>query len=379
MARPKNSLKGKELIRLREKTLSNGNKSLYLDKYTGNGKRDYEFLRLYILPGSTPEVKKANAETLKIANTIKAQRIIEMNSGKAGIKARPTALLFTSWVETLISQREDTLSKSAIYLLKRTAQRVEAYRPGVKLIEIDRAFCAGFSAYLRTAKAIKTTLRKDQDRSKIYYTRKTISQGTQHHILAGLTNVLNSAVRAELIPQNPMFLLSKTERPTPEESTVEFLTREEVNKLMSLTVPPAEVPDLRAFLFCCFCGLRYSDVHALTWGDISEEDGRMIIKVTMQKTKAPVVVPLSRKAIEFLPDRNGAGDNENVFNMARHSTTENRLLRWAKAAGLKKKLTFHMSRHTFATLTLKATKDLATVQALVGHKSIRTTQIYTKV
>ena len=81
----KKAPKAKEPIRLREKNLSNGNKSLYLDIYR-NGKREYEFLKLYIIPETAGDLtaKERNKQTIIQANAIKAQRIIELTNDEAG-------------------------------------------------------------------------------------------------------------------------------------------------------------------------------------------------------------------------------------------------------------------------------------------------------
>lgn len=70
-----NKKKIKEPIKLREKELRNGNISLYLDSYD-NGKRKYEFLHLYLIPEETKEDKKKNENTLRLANAVKAKRIM---------------------------------------------------------------------------------------------------------------------------------------------------------------------------------------------------------------------------------------------------------------------------------------------------------------
>lgn len=104
MARPK--AKQKEPVRLREKELTNGNKSLYLDIYR-NGKRAYEFLKLYLVPERTPADKARNAETLRLANVIKSQRIIELESGEAGVKDLTKGkILLVDWIRQLAGEKE---------------------------------------------------------------------------------------------------------------------------------------------------------------------------------------------------------------------------------------------------------------------------------
>lgn len=76
--------KAKEPVTIRERKLKNGNISLYLDIYV-NGQRSYEFLKLYLIPGTSQEAKLQNAKTIQSANTIKARRIIEIANNKAGI------------------------------------------------------------------------------------------------------------------------------------------------------------------------------------------------------------------------------------------------------------------------------------------------------
>lgn len=77
--------KAKEPVRIRYKNLANGNKSIYLDIYQ-NGKRVYEFLKLYLIPEISSEAKIQNENTLVAANAIKSQRIIELTNDVAGIR-----------------------------------------------------------------------------------------------------------------------------------------------------------------------------------------------------------------------------------------------------------------------------------------------------
>lgn len=74
MARPKKQVKLKEPIKIRLKSLADGNKSIYLDIYW-KGVRKYEYLKLYIIPEVNPLCKEQNKETMAVAERIKAERI----------------------------------------------------------------------------------------------------------------------------------------------------------------------------------------------------------------------------------------------------------------------------------------------------------------
>ena len=100
----------------------------------------------------------------------------------------------------------------------------------------------------------------------------------------------------------------------------------------------------------------------------------------MKKTKTPITLPLSTMALKWLPERGGAEDTDKVFSLPTYSGFYGSVLTlWASKAGIKKNVTFHVARHTFATMELTAGADLYTVSKLLGHKQIVTTQVYAKI
>ena len=135
----------------------------------------------------------------------------------------------------------------------------------------------------------------------------------------------------------------------------------------------------QSYLFCCFCGLRISDVRTLRWGDIDTEDGQARLKIVMHKTKNQLYLPLSEQALKWLPERGDAQDSDNIFSLPPKNTMMRNLRIWAQNAGITKNVTFHTSRHTFATMNITAGVDLYTTSKLLGHTNIAITQIYAKI
>ena len=189
---------------------------------------------------------------------------------------------------------------------------------------------------------------------------------------------MNKAVRDGIIPQNPFKRLDRREKfhPAPEER--EFLTIEELKTLMAVPCTNEQVK--KAFIFSCFTGLRLSDVRSLTWEKIhTMPDGEtMYVHTVMQKTQKPVNVPLSSMALQYLPERK---DPETpVFNLPVSDAAINyHIKKWVKNGEIAKTISFHCSRHTFATMMLTLGADLYTTSKLLGHSNVTTTQIYSKI
>lgn len=114
----------------------------------------------------------------------------------------------------------------------------------------------------------------------------------------------------------------------------------------------------QAFLFSCYCALRISDVVGLTWGDIHKDGEQWRVFTVMEKTNDPIYLPLSKQAMKWLPERGDAKDEDKVFDLPSESRICIILDKWAKAAGINKHVTYHVSRHTFATMMLTLDVDI---------------------
>lgn len=125
--------------------------------------------------------------------------------------------------------------------------------------------------------------------------------------------------------------------------------------------------------------MRFSDILNLTWNQIRKNDnGEYSITFKQQKTQGAEVLPISTQAIS-LTGKPGKG-KEKVFEGLTYSAYQNKHLgQWIGAAGIERNMTFHSFRHTYATLQLSNGTDIYTVSKLLGHRDLKTTQIYAKV
>ena len=361
MARTKSKTKAKEPVKVRFKQLANGNQSIYLDCYI-NGKRSYEFLNLYLVKENTPIDKQQNKATLNAANNIKAQRVIEIANGKAGLSSRETKdISLLDWVDIVAEAAEKEPQGGSKALNTRSMKsHLQRFIGGnVGLLDVDAEFCRKFALYLKTA----TT-----------QTGKQLGKNTQAGYFCRLSSVLQSAVVKGYINANPCDKVDHNARPKNEQGQRDFLSVDELRKLIDTDTNKPKWAN--AFLFSCMSGLRLSDIRLLKWGNISADN--TTITTRMQKTQQNIKIPLPNIAQAYLPQRGNAKDNDVVFSLPTSiSGIESGLKRWATAAGVTaKNVTFHVGRHTYATIMLERGADIYTIAKLLGHKNVATTQIY---
>lgn len=358
MARTKAQTKTKEPVKVRFKQLANGNQSIYLDCYV-NGKRSYEFLNLYLVKENTPVDKQQNKATLNAANNIKAQRVIEIANGKAGItKDKSTKILLNEWMQICKeAAAKEPQGASWANQIGNAIWYIDKFCKDVALADVDAEFCRGFARYLKTAKSIRFNTPLKPNTANIYF--------------VSLAKCLRMAVNKKLIAANPTAEMTGKEKPQAEQGQRDFLTIDEVKQMMAADCPNQVIK--QAYLFSCLCGLRISDVRALVWGDIKGDE----VQIRMQKTKHVINVPLSDEAKKWLPNRDNNAVTDRVFNLPKQANTIcTNLKKWAAAAGVEKVVTFHTARHTFATIMLTQGADLYTISKLLGHSKMETTQIY---
>lgn len=367
MAKSKKNLKAKEPVRLRVKELANGNGSLYLDIYR-DGHRSYEFLKLYLVPETSEAAKQQNAKILQDANAIKAQRIIELADSEAGLSkaSSRSKMLLIDWME---QYKADQIKKGKkdFRQISFTIKLIKDFRGSHTMMkEVDKSFCLGFLDHIQNVYV--------SDRKPF----KKLCPFTARNYYRCLNSALNAAVRADVILENPFNKISDVDKIKLPESQREYLTIDEVKTLIKTDCKSEAVK--RIYLFSCYCGLRISDIEDLTWGDIVKDGEQYRIEKQIIKTKNSLYLPLSKQALKWIPERNGAGAEDHVFTGQPSQSYGNLILKdWAKAAGITKKVSFHTGRHTFATMMLTLGADLYTTSKLLGHTDVSTTQIYAKI
>lgn len=197
-----------------------------------------------------------------------------------------------------------------------------------------------------------------------------LSVNSARTYLHKLHAILEHAISDRLLPYNPMppFHVLIPGYVCPPRT---YLTKADVERLNRTLCRHDETK--RAFLFACQTGLRLSDIETLKWSDIISVSGTPTIVKTQIKTGCQVRIPLNCIARGLLGD---IGVEGLVFRLKSRSVISADLRQWAKDAGLDKRLTFHVSRHTFATLSISAGVDIYVVSKLCGHSTVKTTEIY---
>lgn len=360
----------KEPIRLRERKTSTGLTSLYLDIYL-KGKRSYEYLKLYLIPEKSREDKRKNTETMKLAEAIRAKRVVELQNGEFGFKSQfKEDTLFFDYYEAMCEKRFHTKDSKGNWGNWRSClKHLEKYETNRKITfaDITPEWVQGFRDYLENdACAWGNDYR---DRIKDH----KLARNSRLSYFNKLRACLNQAYDERIIASNPMRGIDGFK---PEEGTRMYLTLEEVRRLADT---PCEYESVkRAFLFSCLTGLRRSDIIKMTWGEVQEQSGFTRIIFRQKKTKGQEYLDITPQAAELMGKRGKPTDP--VFDNIHSPTCSNEAIkRWVLRAGIQKEITFHCGRHTFAVLMLDLGTDIYTVSKLLGHRELSTTQIYAKV
>lgn len=231
----------------------------------------------------------------------------------------------------------------------------------LKVNDLNEKFFNDFKEHLLTTQSNKSE-------------KATLSQNSAVSYFNKVKAALKQAFKDGMLQIN---LNAKIEPIKAAETQRNFLTIEELNKLVKTQCKNDLLK--RAALFSALTGLRFSDIEKLTWNELEYIEGNgYFIQFKQQKTKGVEIMPISKQAYSLLGERKNATDK--VFEGLEYSAYQNKFLHeWIKAAGIKKDITFHCFRHTYAVLQLSKGTDIYTVSKMLGHRELKTTQVYAKI
>jgi len=342
-----------------------------------NKRRKYFSTKIYVSPNQWDERKQLiknhpNGEGL---NRMLYEYVASIEKKELSLWQQGRTVTLDALKESLTSQTEDV---SFLAFLKReitnsplkdstkrnhlsTYLLLKKYKRNIFFSDLTFDFITSFDQYLRMAD----------------YHINTIAKHMKH-----LKRYINVAINKDLMGLHQYPFRKYKIKTTDNKHT--HLSPEELRILEELKLTDRDKKlrqTLDAFLFCCYAGLRYSDFVNLTPANIVQINNETWLVYRSIKTKTEVRLPLyllfEGRGIKVLDQYTGRLTS--FFNIRDNSNVNKELIRISQLAGISKRISFHCARHTNATLLIYDGVNITTVQKLLGHKSIKTTQVYTSV
>ena len=235
-------------------------------------------------------------------------------------------------------------------------QRYKVSDIGLK--ELAPAFITDFELFLRTEKSHCTN--------------------TVWSYMMPFRSIIFMSINNGWLQRDPFYGYSITK----EETKRGFLTKEEIKLLINGTFKKKSYELIRdLFIFCTFTGLSWTDMANLTKENLQISfDGHLWIKTNRQKTGTESNIRLLDVAKHIIDKYEGMAENEKLLPVPSYPNCKNGIKVIAKKCGIDKNVTWHQSRHSYATtVCLSNDVPIETLSKMLGHRSIRTTQIYAKI
>lgn len=270
-------------------------------------------------------------------------------------KDKPVNVTFPVFARIYVQESDRKRSTKENLLI--TVTVLQEFRPGIDFKDITYTFLRDFEVHLKEKGNSVNTIAKH---------------------LRQLRTLVNEAINQGYIPSDAYpFRKYKIKQ---EKGRKEFLTPDELKRLENLDVDKKLRHVLDAFLFCCYTGLRYSDFCQLTPENIIRVNGKRWLYFKSVKTDVEIRLPLhllfEGKALAVLERYDIVTDFAKI---GPNSEANKYLVQLAALARIRKHITYHTARHTCATLLVHQGVPITTVQKLLGHTSVRTTEVYSEV
>ncbi|WP_455665983.1 site-specific integrase [Phocaeicola sp.] len=347
-------------ITLGKKQLNKGRVSLFLN-YSYNGRRRKEYLGI-ILDAPTSAFNRAeNRNKILIAKQIKAKKELEFLS-----------------VEYHLNDVQNTFddilptSKSNIPDFYMLMERfLDSYHG--KDRKMVKACIMHLRLFTKKRNLPVNLLTKDFCVSFLEYLRDRLRGNTPIGYFKKFRMCIAKCVENKLMSSNPTDGIRLMQF---DEVTKAILSVKEIQKLAVTSCSNNEVK--RAFLFSCYCGLRWCDIYDLRYKDIDFPSQRLTViqqKVQAHSKSAILHLNLNQTALKLLQKKKGLAD-EQVFDLPSYSYTLRVLNKWVKQANIQKHITFHCARHSFITNIMANGANIKTAANLAGHSTTRHTEKY---
>ena len=209
-------------------------------------------------------------------------------------------------------------------------------------------------------------------------TEQRMATGSVQQHMIFLRKMIKRAMNKGIISRNPFFGYV----PDQPVSKHKWLSSEDIEKVMTTPIEKPSVDFVRdMFVFGVFTGLSYCDIKSLRKEQIlSDSGGNQWISIKRKKTNTESVVPLLDIPKEIIRKYEGTGEDGKVFKMLCMNVVCSYTKQIGKLCKLSDKLTFHQSRHSFATsVCLSQGVPIETLSQMMGHRNIKTTQIYAEI
>lgn len=361
------------LVFNRKNTLNKEGKALVQVEATLNKRKAYMTTNVYLKPEwwdkeSRQVVNHPQADGL---NLMLWQMVLDLQNVEIELWKRGTPptlgmikscgrdvpdVTFNAFAKKIID--ESNRSKKTKENLRSTVRAACRFRPGLDFKDISYGFLKAFEQHLRDTGKGTNTVGKHMRQL-----RTIVNEAVNHGL-----------VKADDYPFRKFKIKS-------EKGRFEWLTPQELGRLERLAVADeGRRHVLDAFLFCCYTGLRYSDFVRMKPDWLERINGRPWLHFFTKKTHTEVRLPLSLlfdgKALGII---GRYGDIGRLAKIRGNHDTNVALAHIMEAARIRKRATFHSARHTCATLLVYQGVPITTVQKILGHASLRTTQIYSEI
>lgn len=374
----KNDTKVTDNPKLKEKTLSDGQISLYLEYYLGYSKqydeekdkevvkiiRKKEFLNLYIWQAPrTPLERQQNRETLELAKKIRFEREQELKAGKLGYRLdKKDSINFLDYFQNYIDnyQKKDVrvimmaLAKFKAFL----AKKHPIYANFIKPNNLNRDLILEFVEHLQSI---------------------CTGEGA-HTIFQRFKKVIKYAEEHDVIHKNPCNGI--TCKIDDQVIKKDILSLEEIENLLNTRYQGENTEIRKAFIFCLYTGIRFCDVVVLRFSNVDYSNRLLSFeqnKTSGHSKASNVVIPLNDGLISLIgPPSSPDNTDEVIFKLPSHTMCLKALRHWTARAGITKHITWHCARHSFAVNILNNGANIKTVASLLGHSGLKHTEKYTR-